>query len=153
MLSLAKEMKTFTLGPLNPSVNVFHRLEFILNNHIPSNAHQLANGRLAVAATRMADCKLTIISDFESKEDVINVSRFYWHTFKAKKGQGREKEHLFFFLPCCPQALLCSCFVPGYCGMMPPSFKGVVSIFKGAFDKFSSTPFHWRIITWGDLLS
>lgn len=98
MLSFAKEMKTFTLGPLNPSVNVFHRLEFILNNHIPSNAHQLANGRLAVAVTRMADCKLTIISDFESKEDVINVSRFYRHTFKAKKDKEEKnsRHHLFF---------------------------------------------------------
>lgn len=91
MLNFAKEMKTFTLGPLNPSVNVLHWLEFILNIHIPSNAHQLANGRLAVAVTRMADSKLTIISDFESKEDVINVSRFYRHTFKAKTGQGGEK--------------------------------------------------------------
>lgn len=36
---------------------------------------------------------------------------------------------IFFSAPCCPQALLCSCFVPGYCGMMPPCFKGVVSIF------------------------
>lgn len=90
MLNFAKEMKTFTLGPLNPSVNVFHWLEYILNIHIPSNAHQLANGRLAVAVTRMADCKLTIISDFESKEDVINVSRFYRHTFKAKKKRTRR---------------------------------------------------------------
>lgn len=99
MLSFAKEMKTFTLGPLNPSVNVLHWLEFFLNNYIPSNAHKLANGRLAVAATRMADCKLTIISDFESKEDVINVSRFYRHTFQAKRGQGggNGRHHLFFF--------------------------------------------------------
>lgn len=26
------------------------------------------------------------------------------------------------------QALLCSCFVPGYCGILPPSLNGVVSI-------------------------
>lgn len=97
MLNFAKEMKTFTLGPFNPSVNIFHWLEFILNIHIPSNAHQLANGRLAVAATRMSDCKLTIISDFESKEDVINVSRFYRHTFKAKKKdkEGKNSHHFF----------------------------------------------------------
>ena len=32
--------------------------------------------------------------------------------------------------PCCSQALLCSCFVPGYCGMLPPSIKGVVSVWR-----------------------
>uniref|UniRef100_A0A667WIX7 PNPLA domain-containing protein n=1 Tax=Myripristis murdjan TaxID=586833 RepID=A0A667WIX7_9TELE len=94
MLYFAKQMKAFTFGPLNPSINVFHWLEGILRKYLPSNAHQLANGRLLVAMTRMTDGKNAIMSEFQSKEDVI-------------------------------QALLCSCFVPGYCGMQPPSFKGV----------------------------
>lgn len=76
MISFARQMKEFTLGPFNPSVNVFQWLEAFLKNHIPDNAHQLANGRLAVAVTRMVDRKLTIISSFDSKEDVINVSWF-----------------------------------------------------------------------------
>ncbi|KAM9350976.1 patatin-like phospholipase domain-containing protein 2 [Symphorus nematophorus] len=94
MLHFAEQMKAFTLGPLNPSINVFHWLELILHKYLPSNAHQLANGRLAVATTRLPDSKLIILSEFQSKEDVV-------------------------------QALLCSCFVPMYCGMLPPSFKGV----------------------------
>lgn len=77
MLHFAKQMKAFTLGPFNPSINVFHWLEYILNKHLPANAHQLATGRLAVAVTRMADNKHIILSDFESKEDVIQVSWFY----------------------------------------------------------------------------
>ncbi len=74
MVNFAKQMKTFTLGPFNPSINVFHWLEFILYKNLPSNAHQLANGRLAVAMTRLADSKHIIITDFQSKEDVIQVS-------------------------------------------------------------------------------
>ncbi|XP_010745297.3 1-acylglycerol-3-phosphate O-acyltransferase Pnpla3 [Larimichthys crocea] len=93
MLHFAKQVKAFTLGPFNPSINVFHWLELILHKHLPSDAHQLASGRLAVAMTRLTDSKLIIMSDFHSKEDVV-------------------------------QALLCSCFVPGYCGMAPPTFKG-----------------------------
>ncbi|XP_068609042.1 patatin-like phospholipase domain-containing protein 4 [Brachionichthys hirsutus] len=93
MLQFAQRMKAYTLGPLNPSVNVFHWLEFILQKHLPPDAHKMANGRLAVAVTRLTDGKLFILSDFQSKEDVL-------------------------------QALLCSCFVPGYCGLVPPSFKG-----------------------------
>lgn len=76
MISFARQLKEFTLGPLNPSVNIFQWLEVFLNNHIPDNAHKLASGRLAVAVTRMVDRKLTIISSFDSKEDVINVSWF-----------------------------------------------------------------------------
>uniref|UniRef100_A0A8C4NSH2 PNPLA domain-containing protein n=1 Tax=Dicentrarchus labrax TaxID=13489 RepID=A0A8C4NSH2_DICLA len=94
MLNFAKQMKAYTLGPFNPSINVFHWLELILRKHLPSNAHKLASGRLAVAMTRLTDSKLIVMSDFQSKEDVV-------------------------------QALLCSCFVPGYCGILPPSFKGV----------------------------
>lgn len=67
-------MKAFTLGPLNPSVNIFHWLEIILNKYLPSDAHQLASGRLAVAMTRLVDSKLIIMSDFHSKEDVLQVS-------------------------------------------------------------------------------
>uniref|UniRef100_A0A3Q3EUL3 PNPLA domain-containing protein n=1 Tax=Labrus bergylta TaxID=56723 RepID=A0A3Q3EUL3_9LABR len=85
-------MKSFTFGPLNPSINVLKWLESVLNKYLTSDAHILANGRLAVAMTRLTDGKLTIISEFHSKEDV---------------------------------ALLCSCFVPGYCGLLPPSYKGV----------------------------
>ncbi|XP_071762408.2 1-acylglycerol-3-phosphate O-acyltransferase Pnpla3 [Centroberyx gerrardi] len=94
MLHFAKQMKAFTFGPLNPSINVFHWLEVILQKHLPSDAHRLANGRLAVAMTRLPDGKNTVMCEFQSKEDVV-------------------------------QALLCSCFVPGYCGVLPPSFKGV----------------------------
>ncbi|KAM6981810.1 patatin-like phospholipase domain-containing protein 4 [Tautogolabrus adspersus] len=94
LLNFAKQMKSFTLGPLNPSINILRWLESVLNKYLTSDAHQLANGRLAVAMTRLSDGKLTIISEFQSKEDVV-------------------------------QALLCSCFVPGYCGLLPPSFKGV----------------------------
>ncbi|XP_053173940.1 omega-hydroxyceramide transacylase [Scomber japonicus] len=93
MLNFAKQMKSFPLGPFNPSINVFHWLKNVLHKHLPSEAHQMASRRLAVAVTRLSDGKTSVISEFHSKEDVV-------------------------------QALLCSCFVPGYCGMLPPSFKG-----------------------------
>uniref|UniRef100_A0A3Q0S169 PNPLA domain-containing protein n=1 Tax=Amphilophus citrinellus TaxID=61819 RepID=A0A3Q0S169_AMPCI len=98
MINFAKQVKAFTLGPFNPSINVFHWLEFILRKYLPSNAHQLASGRLAVTVTRLIDSEQVVMSEFESKEDV---------------------------------ALLCSCFVPGYCGFVPPSFKGVIYLDGG----------------------
>lgn len=73
MIHFAKEVKSFTLGPLNPSIKFFHWLECILNKHLPSNAHQLANGRLAVTMTRLTDGEQILMSDFDSKEDVVQV--------------------------------------------------------------------------------
>ncbi|XP_049436924.1 patatin-like phospholipase domain-containing protein 2 [Epinephelus fuscoguttatus] len=100
ILHFAKQLKAFTLGPFNPSINVFHWLECLLHKHLPSNAHQLANGRLSVSMTRMSDGKHIFMSEFQSKEDVV-------------------------------QALLCSCFVPMYCGVLPPSFRGVYYVDGG----------------------
>ncbi|XP_029291782.1 patatin-like phospholipase domain-containing protein 2 [Cottoperca gobio] len=103
MLHFAEQMNAFPLGPFNPSINIFHWLESILNKHLPPDAHQLANGRLSVSMTRLSDGKHIVASEFLSKEDVV-------------------------------QALLCSCFVPVYCGMLPPSFKGEYYL-DGGFSK------------------
>lgn len=76
MLHFAEQMQSFTLGPFNPSMNVSHWLESILHKHLPSDAHQMANGRLSVSMTRLSDGKHILTSDFQSKEDVVQVS---WH--------------------------------------------------------------------------
>ncbi|XP_029975311.1 patatin-like phospholipase domain-containing protein 1 [Salarias fasciatus] len=94
LIGFARQLKAFPLGPLSPSVNVFHWLERVLHKYLPPDADRLSSGRLAVAVTRMTDGQQIVISEYHSKEDVV-------------------------------QALLCSCFVPGYCGFYPPTFKGV----------------------------
>lgn len=73
----AKQAKAFTWGIFNPSVNVFQWLERTMHKHLPSDAHQLANGRLGVAVTRLSDGKQVIISEFQSKEDVVQVSLYF----------------------------------------------------------------------------
>ncbi|KAM6924860.1 patatin-like phospholipase domain-containing protein 2 [Xenentodon cancila] len=94
MLLFAKHLTTITLGPLNPSVSVFRWLEVVLQKYLPSDAHHRASGRLGVAVTRLTDGKQLIVSEFQSREEVV-------------------------------QSLLCSCFVPGYSGFLPPTFRGV----------------------------
>ncbi|XP_054905556.1 patatin-like phospholipase domain-containing protein 2 isoform X2 [Poeciliopsis prolifica] len=94
IILFVKQVMAAPLGPLNPSVNVFKWLESVLRKHLPLDAHLLANDRLSVAVTRLSDGKHLIMSEFQSKEDVV-------------------------------KSLLCSCFVPGYCGFLPPAFNGV----------------------------
>ncbi|XP_055751419.1 patatin-like phospholipase domain-containing protein 2 [Salvelinus fontinalis] len=91
------EMLRFALqrrGPLQPAGNVFVWIEGLLRRSLPDDAHIRASGRLAVVMTRIPDGQNTVVSEFTSREDVV-------------------------------QALLCSCFIPGYHGIQPPSYKGV----------------------------
>ncbi|XP_053313526.1 omega-hydroxyceramide transacylase-like isoform X2 [Spea bombifrons] len=94
MLETAAEARKTILGPFYPKFNPLKNLLRSLQQLVPDNAHQLATGRLHIAVTRLSDLKNIIISDFNSKEEVVQV-------------------------------LLCSCFVPYYCGLVPPSFRGV----------------------------
>ncbi|XP_023774877.1 patatin-like phospholipase domain-containing protein 3 isoform X2 [Cyanistes caeruleus] len=95
VLALAKEARKRNLGPLHPSFNVIKIIRDGLMRNLPENTHQLSSGRLCISLTRVSDGKNALISNFNSKEEVI-------------------------------QALICSSFVPIYCGLIPPSFRGVV---------------------------
>ncbi|XP_030329500.1 patatin-like phospholipase domain-containing protein 1 [Strigops habroptila] len=65
-----------------------------LNRYLPPNAHQLVAGKLHVIITRVRDCRSVTVSEFASREDLI-------------------------------QALICSCFIPLYFGLLPPMYRGV----------------------------
>uniref|UniRef100_A0A674J792 PNPLA domain-containing protein n=1 Tax=Terrapene triunguis TaxID=2587831 RepID=A0A674J792_9SAUR len=82
------------LGPLSPGCNTLRTIQKGLYKMLPENSHQVASGRLHISLTRMMDGQNVMVSEFSSKEDLI-------------------------------QALICSCFVPIYCGFIPPSFRGV----------------------------
>nr|XP_020644567.1 patatin-like phospholipase domain-containing protein 2 isoform X3 [Pogona vitticeps] len=95
VLDLAKEARKRNLGPLHPSFNVMKIMRDGLCKNLPENTHQLISGKLLISLTRVSDGKNVLVSNFKSKEEVV-------------------------------QALLCSSFVPIYCGLIPPSFRGVV---------------------------
>ncbi|KAK4809103.1 hypothetical protein QYF61_004039 [Mycteria americana] len=46
-------------------------LKDFLNNHLPANAHQLVSGRLHVVLTRFHDWRNVVVSEFASREDLI----------------------------------------------------------------------------------
>lgn len=94
VMELAKEARKRHLGPLHPSFNLVKIVKKGLNKNLPDNIHELASGRLCISLTRVSDGENVLVSDFNSKEELI-------------------------------QALICSSFVPVYCGLIPPSFRGV----------------------------
>ncbi|NXX61311.1 PLPL1 protein, partial [Scopus umbretta] len=44
-----------------------------LNKHLPVNAHQRVSGKLHVILTRLRDCRSVVVSEFASKEDLIQA--------------------------------------------------------------------------------
>ncbi|KAM9376216.1 patatin-like phospholipase domain-containing protein 2 [Pholidichthys leucotaenia] len=94
LMSMAKEARKHKLGPLHPSFNLLKRVQDTLLKHLPEDAHVRATGKLCVSLTRVYDGKNVLVSDFDSRDELI-------------------------------QALVCSCFVPFYCGVIPPTYRGV----------------------------
>ncbi|XP_070611393.1 1-acylglycerol-3-phosphate O-acyltransferase Pnpla3-like [Erythrolamprus reginae] len=103
VLGLAKEARKRNLGPLHPSFNVLKIIRDGLCKNLPENCYKLLSGKIAISLTRVSDGENVLISDFNSKEEVV-------------------------------QALLCSSFVPIYCGLIPPSFRGVRYVDGGLSD-------------------
>ncbi|NXU76727.1 PLPL1 protein, partial [Oreotrochilus melanogaster] len=85
---------TTSFWGLVPGGRMLKLLKSILNKKLPPNAHELVSGKLHIILTRLWDWRCTAVSDFSSKEDLI-------------------------------QAVVCSCFIPFYFGLMPPLYRGV----------------------------
>lgn len=74
VLRLAKRAKSLSLGPLHPRFQIVETVRRAFEDMLPENAHELASGRLHISLTRVPDCENVIISEFYSKEDLIEVS-------------------------------------------------------------------------------
>ncbi|XP_067110746.1 patatin-like phospholipase domain containing 3 [Osmerus mordax] len=103
VINVSKEARKRNLGPLHPSFNLVKGLRLGLDRDLPSDAHKLSSGRLCVSLTRVSDGQNVLVSQFNSKEELV-------------------------------QALICSCFIPVYCGLIPPAFQGVRYVDGGISD-------------------
>ncbi|NXJ70561.1 PLPL1 protein, partial [Rostratula benghalensis] len=56
-----------------PGRKVIKILRDTLNKYLPPNAHQLVSGRLHVILTRVRDWRSVVVSEFASKEDLIQA--------------------------------------------------------------------------------
>jgi len=76
VLALAKEARKRNLGPLHPSFNVIKIIRDGLMRNLPENTHLLSSGRLCISLTRVSDGKNALVSNFNSKEEVVQVCLF-----------------------------------------------------------------------------
>ncbi|CAG5133883.1 unnamed protein product [Candidula unifasciata] len=70
---LAKEIRKKPLGPLTPGYNFTRSLRSMLDDLLPENAHETAKGKLFVSVTNTDTKKNELISDFSSRNELIEV--------------------------------------------------------------------------------
>ncbi|XP_074092524.1 omega-hydroxyceramide transacylase isoform X2 [Macrotis lagotis] len=69
-IGVAEVRKSF-LGPFSPSCKMVQMMRQFLYRVLPEDSYKLATGRLHVALTRMTDGENVVVSEFTSKEELI----------------------------------------------------------------------------------
>lgn len=70
---VVNEARSHSLGPFSPSFNIQTCLLEGLQKFLPPDAHERVNGRLHVSLTRSCDGKNIIVSQFDSREDLLQA--------------------------------------------------------------------------------
>uniref|UniRef100_A0A8C5LDW6 Omega-hydroxyceramide transacylase n=1 Tax=Jaculus jaculus TaxID=51337 RepID=A0A8C5LDW6_JACJA len=113
-VGLAEVKKSF-LGPFSPSCKMVQMMRRFLYQVLPEDSYKFTSGKLHVSLTRLTDGENVVVSEFTSKEELI-------------------------------EALYCSCFVPVYCGLIPPMYRGERYI-DGGFTSMQPCPYWTDSIT------
>ncbi|XP_031723908.1 patatin-like phospholipase domain-containing protein 2 [Anarrhichthys ocellatus] len=73
VLTLAKEARKHSLGVFHPTFSLLRTVRDSLLEKLPADAHLRASGRLCVSLTRLADGKNALVSEFDSREELIQA--------------------------------------------------------------------------------
>ncbi|XP_050698651.1 1-acylglycerol-3-phosphate O-acyltransferase Pnpla3-like isoform X4 [Eriocheir sinensis] len=72
VLKTATEARRCTLGPFSPTFNVEKLLREGLLSVLPDDAHKIVSGRLFISVTRVSDGKNILLSQFDTREELIH---------------------------------------------------------------------------------
>ncbi|KAM7354799.1 brummer isoform 1-T1 [Cochliomyia hominivorax] len=70
---VVNEARRHSLGPFSPSFNIQTCLFEGLQKHLPDDAHKRVSGRLHISMTRVYDGKNVIISEFNSRDELLQA--------------------------------------------------------------------------------
>lgn len=77
VLRVIGDARRKTLGPFSPSFDVQALLREGLERFLPEDAHKRVSGKLRVSLTRVYDGKNVIVTDFETREELLQVRFFF----------------------------------------------------------------------------
>ncbi|XP_065083989.1 1-acylglycerol-3-phosphate O-acyltransferase Pnpla3-like isoform X4 [Ochlerotatus camptorhynchus] len=70
---VVNEARSHSLGPFSPRFNIQTCLLEGLQKFLPADAHERVNGKLHISLTRVYDGKNVIVSQFNSREDLLQA--------------------------------------------------------------------------------
>ncbi|TSQ92614.1 Patatin-like phospholipase domain-containing protein 2 [Bagarius yarrelli] len=70
-MKIATEARKGILSSMHPSFNLLKLTRQLMIRELPDNAHLLASGKLCISLTRLSDWKNVLVSEFSSKDDLI----------------------------------------------------------------------------------
>ncbi|XP_055621224.1 1-acylglycerol-3-phosphate O-acyltransferase Pnpla3-like [Toxorhynchites rutilus septentrionalis] len=70
---VVKEARSHSLGPFSPRFNIQTCLLDGLQKFLPADAHERVNGKLHISLTRVYDGKNVIVSQFNTREDLLQA--------------------------------------------------------------------------------
>ncbi|XP_026991798.2 patatin-like phospholipase domain-containing protein 2 isoform X2 [Tachysurus fulvidraco] len=73
LMAIAKEARKGMLSSMHPSFNLLKLTRQLMIRDLPDNAHLLASGKLFVSLTRLSDGKNVLVSEFTSRDDLIQA--------------------------------------------------------------------------------
>lgn len=98
---LYRAQKLFFSTLLTARGKVLRVVKDALNKFLPANAHQLASGKLHIVLTRLHDWNCVTVSEFASKEDIIQVraSQVWVPSQQPQMSQHSQGQEIFATLP------------------------------------------------------
>ena len=74
VMRLAGKARNGLFGPLSQSFDPVAIVRKTFLRYLPENAHEIATGKLHISLTRVSDWKNCVISEFSSKQELVDVS-------------------------------------------------------------------------------
>lgn len=74
VLKIVSEARAGSLGPFSPSFSIQNLLLEGMQKYIPHDAHKIVSGKLHISLTRVYDGNNVIVSEFPTREDLLQVS-------------------------------------------------------------------------------
>ncbi|XP_045868253.1 1-acylglycerol-3-phosphate O-acyltransferase PNPLA3 isoform X2 [Meles meles] len=72
LMDLVQSARNRKIGILHPAFNLGRRLRNDLQTYLPDDIHRLISGKMYISLTRVSDGKNVLVSDFRSKEEVVD---------------------------------------------------------------------------------
>ncbi|XP_069855962.1 patatin-like phospholipase domain-containing protein 5 [Dipodomys merriami] len=73
LLGVVKQVERLSLGILHPAYAPIEHIQQQLQDHLPSDSHILASRRLGISITRWPDGQNVIVTDFATREELIQA--------------------------------------------------------------------------------